>query len=398
MKHYKMTLQILSPVHIGSGQDIDPLEYVVKDGIFYRLDLPRFLSQMDGALRAEFNRKASDPNPVVLRDFIHRQADPQKHACFSADAVAFEAAYQRNLKNPNTKLEVTLMTRSPGNWQAYIPGSSIKGAIRTAVINAMTQTHNDKVRQHFNDAEEKSKKKAERIIQKKGLQGKKANQEREKIIAKGYENFGRYVLEPLVLEQSKFNPYTDPFRCLKIEDVFLPESPTFIDKAEIFNPNKSIGPDQMFYEQCFSMLDGETITAVGTLDIDDQLPRHRTFDKRQQKEINAVSRALNAYDLLMACRRFYLPKMQAEHEKFHRSNPESEQYSQELLAVKYADNEFPIRLGRFSHVECTTVDEYRKPQTRRTRDGRSLPWGTTRTLSGGTMPMGWAKVRLEPIK
>jgi hypothetical protein len=92
--------------------------------------------------------------------------------------------------------------------------------------------------------------------------------------------------------------------------------------------------------------------------------------------------------------------MQAEHDIFYKSNAELEVNSQRLLDVQYADNEFPIRLGRFSHVECTTVDDYRKPKTRRTRDGRSLPYGNgkTRTLSAGTMPMGWAKVRLEPIR
>lgn len=156
----------------------------------------------------------------------------------------------------------------------------------------------------------------------------------------------------------------------------------------------------MFYEQCFSMLDGETIIAAGTLSIDDQLPKHRTFDKRQHKEIDAVSMPLDAFDLLNSCRAFYLPKMQAEHEMFSQSrpaSPELKDHSEQLLAVQYADNEFPIRLGRFSHVECTTVDGYRRPQTRRTRDGKNLPWGTSRTLSGGTMPMGWAKVRLDPF-
>lgn len=364
MKHYKMTIQILSPVHIGSGQDIDPLEYVVKDGIFYRLDLPRFLGQMDGAMRAEFNRKAAEPNPVVLRDFIHRHAAPQKHACFTADGGAFEAKYQQNLKNPNTKLEITLMTRTAGNWQAYIPGSSIKGAIRTAVVSELAKS-------------------------------------------KRPQNLNPRFFEKDVLGYG--DAKQDPFRCVKLSDAPLPAASTFIDRAEIFKLKKGIGPDpagiQMFYEQCFSMLDGETITASGTLDIDDQLPSKRTFDRRQKKDINAVSMAIDAFDLFKACRAFYLPKMQAEHENFYKSSPELEAHSQELeahsqklLATQYADNEFPIRLGRFSHVECTTVDDYRQPRTRRTRDGKNLPWGVTRTLSAGTMPMGWAKVRLEPIK
>lgn len=356
MKHYEMTIQILSPVHIGSGQDIDPLEYVVKDGIFYRLNLPAFLSQMDGSLRAEFNRKVADSNPVVLREFIYRYIDPERYCCFRADAGAFEEKYRQNLKNPNTKLEITLMTRAPGNWQAYIPGSSVKGAVRTAIVSELAKV-------------------------------KKPQNPKPKC----FEND--------VLGCS--NPRTDPFRCLKISDALLPQAPTFIDKAEIFKLNKQEGPDpagiQMFYEQVFSMLDEEMICARGTLDLDDQLPEKRTFDRQENNQISAVSMPLHIDQLAAACKAFYLPKMEAEHNKFYRSNPELETNSQQLLNVKYKDNEFPLRLGRFSHVECTTVDEYRKPQTRQGRDGRPLPWGVTRTLSAGKMPMGWVKVSLNPI-
>lgn len=351
MKRYMMTLTILSPVHIGSGVDIDPLEYVVKNGIFYRLDLPKFINHLDSAVRREFSQKASDPNPIVLRDFIRRHAaNPEKFACFQADAGAFESVYQASLKDSKRRLEICLMTRSPGKWQAYIPGSSVKGAIRTAIVSQLAK-------------------------------GKRLPRIEPKSFEKDLLAYG--------------DAKQDPFRCIKISDAPLPQASTFIDKTEIFKLKKDTGPDPsgilMFYEQCFSMLDNEDITAACTLDIDNLLPQKRVFDTRQKKEIQAVSMELNAYDILKACRAFYLPKMQAEHDKFYKSNAELEENSRRLLDVKYADNEFPIRLGRFSHVECTTVDDFREPYN-------SRGWGRSRTLSAGTMPMGWAKVRLEPMK
>lgn len=354
MKRYKMTLTILSPVHIGSGQDIDPTEYVVKDDIFYRLDLPRFLSQMPPALRAEFDQRVTDPNPFAIRDFIRRHADPKKFACFSADATTFQHVYDQSVDNPDRQLEVNLFTRTPGTWHAYIPGSSIKGAIRTAVVSEWAKT-------------------------------KKLNRG-EPIDPKWFEK------NVLGYQDAK----QDPFRCVRISDAQLPESPTFIDRAKIFKLAKTPGgPDPsgilMFYEQTFSMLDDETIQAQGTLDIDDLLPQKQVFDKRQNRQIPAVSKPINALDILLkACRQFYLPKMEHEHQKFYRSSPELEENSRRLLDVQYADNEFPIRLGRFSHVECTTVDDFRKPYN-------SRGYGKSRTLSGGTMPMGWVKVRLDPI-
>ncbi|HOQ06163.1 MAG TPA: type III-A CRISPR-associated RAMP protein Csm5, partial [Anaerohalosphaeraceae bacterium] len=214
MKRYKMTLTILSPVHIGSGQDIDPTEYVVKNGVFYRIDLVRFLSGMQPNLRAEFDRRVSDPNPFVIRDFIRNHVDPEKYACFKAEAGAFEQVYQESLSNPNRQLEVSLFTRTPGTWRAYIPGSSIKGAIRTAVINTLAQEKKESVRQKKQEAEAKAKERAEQIIKELKQAHKKYDEEKiyQQQLQKTYEKFGKTQLEPLCLKQYKFNPQTDPFR------------------------------------------------------------------------------------------------------------------------------------------------------------------------------------------
>jgi len=61
-------------------------------------------------------------------------------------------------------------------------------------------------------------------------------------------------------------------------------------------------------------------------------------------------------------------------------------------------NETLIRIGHFSHVECITLDEVRKPRTRRGRDGRPLPWGKTRTLANGIYPFGWAKLEFLDLE
>jgi len=49
-------------------------------------------------------------------------------------------------------------------------------------------------------------------------------------------------------------------------------------------------------------------------------------------------------------------------------------------------NETLIRMGHFSHVECVTLNDVRKPQTRKGK------WGQTRTLANGLYPFGWAKL------
>ena len=54
MPAYRMTLTMLSPVHIGTGEEIEPVEYVVRKRanggdaacLLYSIDLPRMLSRL----------------------------------------------------------------------------------------------------------------------------------------------------------------------------------------------------------------------------------------------------------------------------------------------------------------------------------------------------------------
>jgi CRISPR-associated protein Csm5 len=359
-KKYKMTIQALSPIHIGTGDELSPFEYVITDNIngepeLHIIDLPGMISGLNQQQKLRFYDAVNKGADSVryLRKFIRHNTDLTRFSLHTLPVCQnIWNIYQNKLDSQENQLIVNLFYRNTKEWQPVIPGSSIKGAIRTAIVSELAR-------------------------QTKALR-KPAHP----------KSFEKEVL-------GCSDPRTDPFRCLKIADAMLPDAATFIDKTEILKLKKDAGPDpagiQMFYEQCFSMLDEETIEARGTLELDDQLPMKTYFDKNEQQNKKAVSMNLSISQLVNACKAFYLPKMQEEHSTFYRSNLELEAHSQTLLAVTYQDNEFPIRLGRFSHVECTTVDQFRQPYN-------DKGWGKTRTLSGGTMPMGWAKVRLEEMR
>lgn len=354
MKRYRMNLKILSPVHIGSGQELDPLEYFVKDRFFYRLNMTSFLQDLPDRLKQNFYQAVNAANPINLRRFIADNIDLDKYTLFLADASeSFVQAYERNLNNPRNQLLVNLMTRTGASHYPYLPGSSIKGAIRTAVISCLAKQKNTRL------ANERS--------------------------------FENQVLGHADGKQ-------DPFRCVKISDAVLPDNATFIDKVEIFKPDARSGPSpvgiQMFYEQCFSMLDNQDITAATQMAVDNELPDKNYFNKRNNRNENAVSMKLSAEQIVKCCREFYTPKMQSDHNLFYKSSAELDNCNSPLLDMKFGDNEFPIRMGRFSHIECTTVDGLRKPGGAAARRG----FGTTRTLSGGDMAMGWVKVSLKPME
>ena len=81
MPTYRMTITMLSPVHVGSGEEIDPVEYVVRQesnggqrtSFLYAIDLPGLLSRLSDAQRREFNKAADLGGTIYLRKFIEKK-------------------------------------------------------------------------------------------------------------------------------------------------------------------------------------------------------------------------------------------------------------------------------------------------------------------------------------
>ncbi len=47
MKKYKFHCEILSPVHIGSGREIEPLDYIIENGRLYKISFEKFVISMN---------------------------------------------------------------------------------------------------------------------------------------------------------------------------------------------------------------------------------------------------------------------------------------------------------------------------------------------------------------
>jgi len=135
----KIKIRILSPVHIGSGNEISPLEYFIKDGKFYRVDVdnlfssPDFKPMMDKFIeQAKRERKISEILPVNLLE---------KHVLYSIDVSQLN-------KQPNP-IQVKEYIKSAG--RVYIPGSSLKGSILSGVLeNVLSKKKIEKL-ENFED-------------------------------------------------------------------------------------------------------------------------------------------------------------------------------------------------------------------------------------------------------
>lgn len=117
-------LKVLLPIHIGSGEALSRLDYFFDGNRFCRVNLqslfadPDFASQRDKFLEAAPGGQPLDR--LVVRDLL------QKHVSYNIRSSP--AAYDFGSSHA---VEVKACIKSAG--RVYIPGSSVKGAILSAL-------------------------------------------------------------------------------------------------------------------------------------------------------------------------------------------------------------------------------------------------------------------------
>jgi CRISPR-associated protein Csm5 len=121
----KLSMKVLSPVHISSGSDLSPSEYYVdkEAGRVNVVDMEKlFLDPGFNAYRESFIREAGTSR--YLGDIIRDEKLLSRHLLYSIPATA-------DFRNQNY-INIKSFIKSAG--RPYVPGSSIKGAIISALI------------------------------------------------------------------------------------------------------------------------------------------------------------------------------------------------------------------------------------------------------------------------
>ncbi len=122
-------LKVITPVHIGSGQSISPFGYFIDQerGNFNFLNLDSlFRDPGFSRYREEFIKKAASAR--YIGEIIQDHNLLKKHILYSVPST-----YEARSGNPiENNIEIKLFIKSAG--RPYIPGSSLKGSIVTALI------------------------------------------------------------------------------------------------------------------------------------------------------------------------------------------------------------------------------------------------------------------------
>jgi CRISPR type III-A-associated RAMP protein Csm5 len=307
----------------------------------------------------ELSEVFSGGNIPAIRDFLARKIDPDiyglRKIIVSNQGIFNE--YEQKLSDRRATHQLLFSPCMNGSDRVpYIPGSSIKGALRTAVIDWLDQNKNLRLK-----------------------------------AARSKDGSGGAYRKSL---ENILGPTTDSaFKQLKITDVIgFADSTLLVEPLEIrCKEGKSATPKnkcEVMPSRLLGVVDQSTLyvrISIGeqTRPADQRL----TLRDGQSWDWSELAQLANAY---------FLKRFQEEKAKFYglpnfaKARPAIERLEAELNCGK---GQMLLRLGHYSQVEFVTVED-NKPLTRKLKDGTPMPYGTTRTLANGLFPFGW--VRLTP--
>lgn len=345
-------LELLTPVHIGSGDTSDPFDYVItsKNGedYFCQIDLDAWLE--DSPDPEELSNILDGGKLPVIRKYIADNLDTDIYAKSRSRIISPEIGkkYQQHIANTNSpnQLLIDPALKNPLTGGLLIPGSSIKGAMRTAVIDWCDQNWN--------------------------LNLKNSRNQRE------------------TLERALGSIRESAFKQLKIGDFEAVNSNSAIvmAKEKSIKAEKSDGTPKNSCEITFSVAtEGEPQALFGRVSIGKQ---NLTQDVCLTCTMNNRTQSWSLSELMQLASNFYRQRFDQEKSKFY----DQPHFSFSKDVIKFLDEEFSslqesqmiLRVGRYSHIEAMTITN-NKP-------GGKKGYGKTRTLANGIYPFGWVKLTL----
>ncbi len=378
---FKLTVEPITCVHIGNGEKLTPLDYMVKEipkigSMYLSFSSDGILKRIatDKQKSLEFERILSGNNMRLLEEFFHKAftMDDLNYPC-KVTKEFFRRYSENSEKDPlQNAAEVLQMYRPAGKKYPVIPGSSIKGSIRTAVLNdlmaALSDDDYDKLQNDFSNCKSGYQKKSfESTIQNKML--------------------------------NKNNAKNDPFRAVEIGDFNFEAKNTQLvgiiknvaqnNENEISVCNSSLVQAEVIRGK---LCQSES-KIIGTADL--RLNKDLAMTNLQQK---GVSKKISKEDIIRACNYFYWREFENEYESFYKEAAEDNAKLITLLCkelkqiIDSNSNSFILRVGRWSQVEFVTFEEnFRAPQNKK--------YGTTRWVfdnDGVYLPLGWCKCTITP--
>jgi len=346
-------IRIITPVHIGSGEELDPFNYVIKDGRLHFINRDLFIEylELEDKYR-EFLEISSSSSPlaiIYIRKFIRDNFIEELSMGSLGVSGKVEREYEdriesvANIEIDGSKiinmLSIESMVHPGSDIDAIVPGSSLKGSIRTAVLDYIVKNQNHKK-----------------------YTGKKADK----------RNWKKYKEQ--ILELKRRDTSDDPFRALKISDFEISSGGTYVDEClnvkkddESDSRGRGIPVKMEFFKPGTEL--------VGTASIDTDANVSRPFENGE---------GLTHDNIFRSCRVHYNDSFEFEKKQFGISIPALDDIN---------GNAAPIKIGKHSGAYAVTLHGYRDGNIKNRAQKKSMDHQSTTWLAGGKQ-VGWAILEL----
>ncbi len=393
MQHWHLAITPLSPVHMGTDADYEPTGYVIEDGTLYEFDSLAALTVLPQPERKRLDKILNGrPNQDMLLQvqsfFYHNrerliaaarhqvQVNPSVEAFYN-ERIGRVSQHESGGRRVQNRLEIERTAWNSVTGQATLPGSGLKGAIRTALLDA--ENNGQPLCYAL-----KNDRQANRKLQQELFQG---------------------------------SFHTDPLRLIMMGDANLNQPQQFATQVHFaLNRKKETVTDssgnlrQSRAEQAglYQLL--ECLPAMQPRAFYSNLSIQRESKMPEQKW---PSMQFTLAEIARACNQFYLARLQAELTLLRKRSYIDKTWSdrldlllsQDWLSQALAKNRaFLLRVGRHSGAESVTLNGLRDIKVMKGRDKRpdyldhaKTLWlaGDQRQLQTNLLPFGWLLV--EPF-
>lgn len=340
-KPIKIRLHVLSPTHIGCDDVYEPTSFVIdeKRKKLIEFDPIDFIKNLKPQEVAEFTKITSGDNLLAIFKAIERFYKPEIKGR-EVDVTDFLIEHYRKILSMGTfdkkavinQFTINKTAYNQHNNMPYIPGSSLKGSLRTAYLTALAVNNN--IREYWKNELDKKELKDSEMVYK--LIGKRK-------IADKLET------KLLNLKEGKDKISSDPFRMVKVSD-FLPVGDISTKIVYAVNKKKEKSDkttlaDKGGVYQIFEVIQPGTIFE-GTLNIN------------KPEKASGINLQITVDDLKSSLNKFYIPMLEAEITTLKALDIPVPLIN--IINSKFKGQinrtAFIIRLGRHSGAEAVTIE------------------------------------------
>ena len=356
-ERYRCCLEILSPVHIGCDEIYEPTGFILDEQVHQIIVFEPFdfISKLESGEKQRFSdicRKGTIGSILEVYKFFQGKSAAGRRVKVCNDfpehfrqTIALDVRNEKRVGQELNNFQIARTAYLPGNDRPYIPGSAIKGAIRTAYLNNRASDVNIIVR----PGKYASRMLEERLLDYRGIPG-------------------------------------DPFRLVKVSD-FRPVGDVHtkilyaVNEKKVLGGQSARGPVQIF----------EVVEKGGLFEGVITVEKPHAGAK--------INHAVTLHGLLSSCLGFYNKQKIREMEELSKIGVKFD------ITGKQEDLEkgTPVRIGHHSGAEAVTIEGHRriKIMGRRGEKPQILPYATTLWLASESRkpqqkmalrPFGWAQL------